>query len=352
MVDYLKQAQTISPQKQIAVLAKAPLFAKVKTRLTQSSDDDQVEGLSHWEALQFHRWSVQEVINKLCFTVLEQAPLLFVSRFHSFWSNLNIAQEPQLQLPGHLGSKMYQALEESFRVLADQKTGQDAVLLLGTDSPHLDPNELTKGFRFLNQNLKPALVIGPAEDGGYYTIGCNRLALEQVKPLFINNIKWGSNEVFSKTLSIAQQLELEVKVLSESYDIDRPQDLQKAKIQENLDWRAFAELIKPHHLAAPQDSVERQDYKQALSALFDLTRFGERMDLSAPKSINQALGDPLATFKNILIGGTNGKGSTSAALSQIALRSGKKVGCFTSPHLVSFRERIRIGDELISHQEV
>ena len=352
MVNNQDQDLYLSPQNQIAVLAKAPLFAKVKTRLTQASAKSQTR-LSHWEALQFHRWSIYAVVQKLCPKALEQdLPLLFVSQAHSFWSKLSLAQAPQLQKQGHLGIKMYQALQDSFSLLCKQSSLQDAVLLLGTDSPHLDPNELKKGFRFLNQSLKPALIIGPAEDGGYYTIGCNRQALEQVQPVFLNNIEWGSDKVFKQTLSIAKTLDLEIKVLSESFDIDRPQDLEKARKYADLDWHNFDKLITPHPLAAPQQIDKRQEYKHALSLLFDLTRFGERMDLSAPRAINQALGNPLATFKNILIGGTNGKGSTCAALSQIALQTGKKVGCFTSPHLVSFRERIRVGDELISHQEV
>ena len=351
--------------RQIAVLAKAPHIGQVKTRLTQESAKQSTQQninehsmvLSHWQALQFHQWSLKAVIQDLCPTVLKHRPLLFVTQEHSVWSTLDLDQAPYLQTQGHLGIKMYDALHKSFQTLTsdhalEQTEKQDAVLLLGTDSPHLNPDELTQGLDFLNQQTQPALVIGPAEDGGYYTIGCNRPALEAVKALFLNEIRWGSDQVFSDTLAIAQSLALEIKILAKSYDIDRPQDLYRARHTEALAWAEFETLLHPHELAAPQEPSAYQAYQQALSRLFDLTRFGERMDLSTPKAMNQALGDPLSQYKNILIGGTNGKGSTSAALTQIGLKLGKKVGCFTSPHLVSFRERIRIGDELITHQEV
>lgn len=83
-------------------------------------------------------------------------------------------------------------------------------------------------------------------------------------------------------------------------------------------------------------------YKASLERLFGLTRFGEKLDLSTPRALNTALGNPLGEYRSILIGGTNGKGSTAAFLEAILRAAGLKTGLFTSPHLVSFRERVRI----------
>lgn len=83
-------------------------------------------------------------------------------------------------------------------------------------------------------------------------------------------------------------------------------------------------------------------YKATLEALFGLTRFGEKLDLSTPRALNAALGNPLKQYRSILIGGTNGKGSTAAFLEAVLRDAGFKTGLFTSPHLVSYRERIRI----------
>ena len=103
----------------------------------------------------------------------------------------------------------------------------------------------------------------------------------------------------------------------------------------------------------PPKTIERSiAYKEALQWLFSLTRFGEKLDLSAPRALNNALGDPLSRFKSALIGGTNGKGSTCAYLSALGRISERRVGRFTSPHLISFRERITVEEALISHEDV
>lgn len=64
------------------------------------------------------------------------------------------------------------------------------------------------------------------------------------------------------------------------------------------------------------------------------------------------LGGPHKSFRSVHIAGTNGKGSTSAAIASILRENGFKVGLFTSPHLVSFTERIRVNDQRIEESEV
>ena len=66
----------------------------------------------------------------------------------------------------------------------------------------------------------------------------------------------------------------------------------------------------------------------------------------------ESLGNPHNSYKTIHIAGTNGKGSTSHFLSAILQSAGYKVGLYTSPHLVDFRERIRVNGEKISKDYV
>ncbi len=66
----------------------------------------------------------------------------------------------------------------------------------------------------------------------------------------------------------------------------------------------------------------------------------------------QILGNPQTRFKTIHVAGTNGKGSTSHALAAIFQKHGYKTGLYTSPHLLDFRERIRINGEMISESKV
>ncbi len=75
-------------------------------------------------------------------------------------------------------------------------------------------------------------------------------------------------------------------------------------------------------------------------------------DISNIISICNHLDNPQNKFKSIHVGGTNGKGSTSHMLSSILQESGYKVGLYTSPHLVDFRERIRVNGEMISKESV
>ena len=75
-------------------------------------------------------------------------------------------------------------------------------------------------------------------------------------------------------------------------------------------------------------------------------------DISNIISICDHLDNPQNKFKSIHVGGTNGKGSTSHMLSSILQESGYKVGLYTSPHLVDFRERIKINGEMISKESV
>ena len=93
------------------------------------------------------------------------------------------------------------------------------------------------------------------------------------------------------------------------------------------------------------------DYAKALTELYGLVRVGEKYSLDGPRAIESALRHPLTHYKSILVGGTNGKGSTSICLSTLLQSGGVKVGLFTSPHLVSFRERIRINGTPISEAE-
>ena len=92
-------------------------------------------------------------------------------------------------------------------------------------------------------------------------------------------------------------------------------------------------------------------YADALSRLYGLVRVGEKYSLDGPRTIHRAIGSPLKAYQSILVGGTNGKGSTSNFLSCMLVAHGLKVGLFTSPHLLSFRERIRIDGEPISERE-
>ena len=67
-------------------------------------------------------------------------------------------------------------------------------------------------------------------------------------------------------------------------------------------------------------------------------------------ALDDYLGNPHKAYKTIHVAGTNGKGSVSHLLAAILRQSGFKVGLYTSPHLVDFRERIRVNGKKISQE--
>ncbi|MCK4224341.1 MAG: bifunctional folylpolyglutamate synthase/dihydrofolate synthase [candidate division Zixibacteria bacterium] len=89
------------------------------------------------------------------------------------------------------------------------------------------------------------------------------------------------------------------------------------------------------------------NYEETLSYLYNLERFGIKLDLTNITTILNQLGKPHLRFPSIHVAGTNGKGSVAAMLHSILCESGYKAGLYTSPHLVDFRERVRVGQELI-----
>ncbi len=78
--------------------------------------------------------------------------------------------------------------------------------------------------------------------------------------------------------------------------------------------------------------------------------YKEGLDTSL--KLNETYGNPTASYKCIHVGGTNGKGSVSHTLAAILKKAGYKVGLYTSPHLIDFRERIRVNGEMISKDYV
>ena len=87
------------------------------------------------------------------------------------------------------------------------------------------------------------------------------------------------------------------------------------------------------------------DYNEALIFLQDLCKFGINLGLDRIKKLLAFLDNPQEKIKTIHVAGTNGKGSTSAILTRILRAAGFKVGGYTSPHLHSYTERIRINNE-------
>src|ERR1700753_1123004 len=93
-------------------------------------------------------------------------------------------------------------------------------------------------------------------------------------------------------------------------------------------------------------------YAEAIQFLYGLNLFVANFGLENTLKVAASVGNPQAQLRFIHVAGTNGKGSTCAILESIYRASGLRVGLFTSPHLVSFRERIQVNRQLISEADV
>src|SRR4026209_2922591 len=89
----------------------------------------------------------------------------------------------------------------------------------------------------------------------------------------------------------------------------------------------------------------------ALDRLESLETLGIKFGLENIRAILKALGNPEREFPSVLIAGTNGKGSVAAMLDAILRENSYKTGLYTSPHLISVRERIRVQGQSISNED-
>lgn len=93
-------------------------------------------------------------------------------------------------------------------------------------------------------------------------------------------------------------------------------------------------------------------YAETLAHIYALGRFGIKPGLDRISRLLDVLGNPQDAFKTVHVVGTNGKGSTASFLSSILSAGGYRTGLFTSPHLISFTERIRINGAEIGEPDV
>jgi len=158
----------------IIIMCKAPVAGKVKTRLMSSYSAEQ--------AAELHM--------AMAITVIERTKRLFDDVViavddieHPFFARFKLPLLPQGQ--GDLGERMQHQMQHAF------SDGINAVILLGTDSPHMSDERLLKAAEGLQTN---DVVIGPVEDGGY-----DLLAFSKLCSLF-DGVVWSSGQVLEQTL--------------------------------------------------------------------------------------------------------------------------------------------------------
>ena len=112
-------------------------------------------------------------------------------------------------------------------------------------------------------------------------------------------------------------------------------------------------MVKVNHFSIFDNSLNRilmKKYQDALNFIYQHIKFGIKSGLDNIRSLCELLGNPHQKLKVIHIAGTNGKGSTAYFIFKALNKAGYKVGLFTSPHLISMRERFQLNNSAISQE--
>lgn len=127
------------------------------------------------------------------------------------WIQPTWTTAPQGQ--GGLGERLSKSFDDAF------SSGADRVVIIGSDCPDITQMDIESAWAALENH---DVVLGPAEDGGYWLIG-----LRAPQPVLFKKIAWSSDTVFEETLSRAVANDLAVHVLRKLSDIDTIENLRR-----------------------------------------------------------------------------------------------------------------------------
>ena len=205
----------------LAIFAKAPVPGQVKTRLTPPLTPD--------EAAAVYEACLRDVID----ASLAAAPQVMLFYDDPAGSGGFFRDAfPTLRTRPQAGHDLGTRLENAFSHAVEQR--YERILIIGGDSPTLPPEHLQHAMNSLET---ADVALGPTEDGGYYLIGISRRAWPR-SHVVLRGIPWSTGAVFERTMEAARDDSLDLAVAPRWYDIDRPEDLQ----------RAAAEAMEESHL--------------------------------------------------------------------------------------------------------
>ena len=189
----------------LIIFTKNPLLGKVKTRLASAIGDE--------EALRVHQALQKETIESV-----SQCHCDKVVYFSDRIDAINIFSEhgfrQEVQTEGDLGKRMQDAFANEF------ENGYTSIVIIGTDCPEIDDTSISLAFAQLEVK---DVVLGPAEDGGYYLLGLSALYTE-----LFEDIAWSTSTVFQTTLERINRLALSRGLTEKKQDIDTLDDLKKS----------------------------------------------------------------------------------------------------------------------------
>ncbi len=207
----------------LVLFAKAPIPGQVKTRLCPPLSPDEAASLHGsfvLDGLERSKNAIQQ--GKLA---LDRFVACAPSADHVFFKILGERHGVGLldQVGDDLGTRMHQASVALFG------RGYRRIVMLGTDLPSLPLTIYREALALLDRH---DVVLGPAEDGGYYAIGLTR-----PMPELFQGIPWSTADVLTRTVAKAEALGLKVAYLSRWRDVDTLDDLQALIAEAERDAR-------------------------------------------------------------------------------------------------------------------
>lgn len=190
----------------IAVLAKAPVAGRVKTRLAAR--------VGHRAARFFYQQMCQSVVETAAKVGSARLTVWYTPQRHPFLRGLTRRYQAELkaQRLGHLGQRLMAVARQELR-------SADAVLLIGADSVGLTDAHFSDAIQQLGNGAD--VVVAPAGDGGYTLIGLSRAL-----PCVFQKIPWGSAGVMNATQKQCRAAGLNLMKLAPAADLDTLNDLK------------------------------------------------------------------------------------------------------------------------------
>jgi uncharacterized protein len=195
----------------LLIFAKTPKPGKVKTRLLAE--------VSAEVAAALHAACIADTL-RMARRLRGCDVLLFAAGGESHFRGLleEMGMRSRVRVFRQRGEELGERLENAFR--NGFRMGYREVVVIGTDTPWMGTARLVAAFAALREG---DLVIGPAEDGGYYLLGMKRMV-----PGIFRGIPWSTERVLELTMGVARGLKLRTKLLRKDFDLDRPEDLRRA----------------------------------------------------------------------------------------------------------------------------
>jgi uncharacterized protein len=211
------------------LMAKAPRVGKVKTRL--------IPPLSAEEAAELSRCFIRDMVANVAEVADAQRGVGIVAFTpHDDASAFDDLLPPGFHLLPQRGADLGERLLHAAEDLLS--AGFAAVNLINADSPTLPQARLAEAAALLRQN-GDRVVLGEAEDGGYYLIG-----LKRAHAHMFHRIDWSTSRVFRQSTERAREIGLDVACLAPWYDVDDAATMS----------RLYAELVLPHSSAGSPSS--------------------------------------------------------------------------------------------------